>query len=348
MAAATTETTKAKKTEKTEKKAKTEKVEKTEKKTAEQAPPPPRKLNPKPATNFSLLSRKSIVDDAGDNVRGFGKGIDVESEEFKALLADIEENGVKLPIQVREAGGGTYTVVSGFRRLKASDLAGFDRVPCIIEDFAEVPETETRVEHLRQNIVENTLRADLKPAELAFGLVDLKNAARTSGKKLTNAELASMIKVSEGHVANLIRCAECLIPPILKAFKGEGGVPLTLKKAIQFSSMDKDEQRTQWDAYVGRLKSAEGEGDDEAKPKDESNKPPRMARRDEVEHLFDNVKVIEAIKLGGKWVDLNVEGTYTGAQLMQALTSVLRWTLDRSKPIPVKLPEEETEESAEE
>ncbi len=337
MAAATTttDTKAAKKSAKGEKQAET---------TPEA--PKPRKLNPKPANNFALLPRKSIVDKTEDNVRGFGKGVDTESDDFKSLLADVEENGVKLPIQVREGTKpGTYTVVSGFRRLAASDKAGFDHVPCVIEDFKDIPANETRVEHLRQNIVENSLRSDLKPAELAFGLVDLKNAARTAGNKLTNADLASMIKASEGHVANLIRCAENLIPPILKAFKGESGVPLTLKKAIQFSSMEKDEQRTQWDLYVGRMEKTEGEGGESSEGA-AGDKPPRMARRNELEHLFDNVKVIQAIKLGGKWVDLDVEGQYTGAQVMQALTSVLRWTLDRSKPMPVKLPEEETEEEA--
>src|SRR5574344_985880 len=53
-------------------------------------------------------------------------------------LADsIREYGVLQPVSVRKIGGGTYELVAGERRLRASLLAGKNDIPALITNITD-------------------------------------------------------------------------------------------------------------------------------------------------------------------------------------------------------------------
>jgi ParB family chromosome partitioning protein len=90
-----------------------------------------------------------------------------DEDELKQLAETIKEHGVRQPLSVvkSEDFEGKYEVVSGERRLRASKLAGLEKVPCIIlESAAQKDEIA---------LIENVQRADLHPIELARGLKKL-------------------------------------------------------------------------------------------------------------------------------------------------------------------------------
>ena len=55
-----------------------------------------------------------------------------DETELAALSASISENGILQPLSVRKISAVEYELVAGERRLRASVLAGFRKVPCFV------------------------------------------------------------------------------------------------------------------------------------------------------------------------------------------------------------------------
>lgn len=103
-----------------------------------------------------------------------------DDSEVQALAHSIKEHGVLQPILVVQ-DGDRYKVIAGERRLRASKLAGIDRIP------ARVLSTNDKATHeiaLRENLD----RVDLHPIEEGEGYVSLLEAqAYTSHESVAKA-----------------------------------------------------------------------------------------------------------------------------------------------------------------
>lgn len=88
-------------------------------------------------------------------------------DELVQLADTIKEHGVRQPLSVikSETFPGKYEVVSGERRLRASKIAGLEKVPCIIL------ESTLQIEEIA--LIENIQRSDLHLLEFARGLKKL-------------------------------------------------------------------------------------------------------------------------------------------------------------------------------
>jgi ParB family chromosome partitioning protein len=101
-------------------------------------------------------------------------------EEIAALAHSIKIHGVLQPILVVQ-DGDRYKVIAGERRLRASKLAGLDRIP------ARVLSTDDKATH-EVALRENLDRADLHPIEEGEGYVSLLEAqAYTSHESIAKA-----------------------------------------------------------------------------------------------------------------------------------------------------------------
>ena len=78
------------------------------------------------------------------------------------LTESVRERGVLQPILVRPKEPGSYELVAGERRLRASQRAGLKKIPALVK-------TMTDDESLLLAIVENVQRADLNALEEAQG-----------------------------------------------------------------------------------------------------------------------------------------------------------------------------------
>jgi ParB family chromosome partitioning protein len=84
-----------------------------------------------------------------------------DSTDLERLAASIGQFGQLAPIRVRrDEGRGAWVVLVGERRLRACKLAGLERVRV---EFVERPMSEADV--LAEQMVENVVRADLRPVE---------------------------------------------------------------------------------------------------------------------------------------------------------------------------------------
>ena len=115
-------------------------------------------------------------------------------DEALAELADsIAQHGVLQPLLVRPMPDGSYQLVAGERRWRASRMAGLTEVPVVVRDMTEQEAAELA-------LIENLQREDLNPMEEALGYQTLME---TYG--MTQEEAARVVNKSRPAVANALR-----------------------------------------------------------------------------------------------------------------------------------------------
>ena len=123
-------------------------------------------------------------------------------ETLKELSVSIKELGVIQPITVRKIKGNQYELVSGERRLRASKLAGLDRIPSYVR-------LANDQESLEMALVENIQRQDLDPIEIGLSYQRLIDEI-----KLTQDQLSERVGKKRSTIANYIRLLK--LDPIIQ------------------------------------------------------------------------------------------------------------------------------------
>jgi ParB family chromosome partitioning protein len=119
--------------------------------------------------------------------------------ELSQLAISIQQNGVLQPLTVRRVEGGSesdtakYELIAGERRLRASKLAGFSKVPCIVMEASGEKSAVLA-------IMENIQRSDLNYIEEAFAI---KRLIEYLG--ITQDEVAVKLGIAQSTVANKLR-----------------------------------------------------------------------------------------------------------------------------------------------
>ncbi len=119
----------------------------------------------------------------------------VEIGELAELADSIKQKGVLEPLLVKPNGDGTWMIIAGERRWRASNLAGLREVPCIEMDIDEQTIAEIA-------LIENLQRKDLNVWEEADGL-----AALSSRYNYTHEEIARKIGKSRSTVTEFFSIA---------------------------------------------------------------------------------------------------------------------------------------------
>ncbi len=115
-----------------------------------------------------------------------------DPEELEGLAASIKEQGIIQPLTViREENG--YTIVSGERRWRASEMAGIKEVPVIVRNLDAQQVMEIA-------LIENIQRVDLNAVEEAQAYAALMEAFR-----LTHGEIAIRVGKSRAVITNSLR-----------------------------------------------------------------------------------------------------------------------------------------------
>ncbi|HAJ16979.1 MAG TPA: chromosome partitioning protein ParB, partial [Microbacterium sp.] len=123
-----------------------------------------------------------------------------DPDELAELVHSVREFGVLQPVVVRDRGDGTYELIMGERRTRASREAGLDSIPAIVRDTAD--------EHLlRDALLENLHRSQLNPLEEASAYQQL-----LEDFGITQEELAGRIGRSRPQISNTIRLLKLPIP----------------------------------------------------------------------------------------------------------------------------------------
>ena len=167
-----------------------------------------------------------------------------DDEDMQQLVESIKERGVITPATVRQKEDGRYELISGHRRKRASELAGFDTLRCEVVDLNRDEATILMVES-------NFQRSQILPSEKAYAykmrLEAMKRqAGRPSkdnlvpvGQNFSREELATQSGESQTQIQRYIRLTN-LVPELLD-YVDEGRIKM--RPAVELSFLDEDSQR---------------------------------------------------------------------------------------------------------
>lgn len=149
------------------------------------------------------------------------------SEEALNELADsIREHGVLQPLLVRPLPGGSYQLVAGERRWRASRMAGLQEVPVVIREMDEEQAMEIA-------LIENLQREDLNAIEEATGYKQLMERYG-----MTQEQVAKRVGKSRPAIANVLRLLN--LPQKVMDMVGEGEVsPGHARALLAFDDQDR-------------------------------------------------------------------------------------------------------------
>ena len=148
-------------------------------------------------------------------------------EEMRAMVSSVKDKGVTQPAIVRPREDGGYEIVSGHRRQKASELAGFTDMPCIIRNLTDEQAITQMVEdntNQRENILPSERAKALKmqleaikhqgAKNFTSGQIDPKDAGKRS-----NEIVAERNKMTVKQVQRYIKLND-LVPDLQKMMDG--------------------------------------------------------------------------------------------------------------------------------
>lgn len=183
---------------------------------------------------------------------------DFDDEAIASLAESIEKHGLLQPIIVRPRLDGTYEIVAGERRWRASRMAGLTKVPVIIKEADDRTVAEIA-------LVENLQRQDLNPYEEALGYNSLmerfgltqENVSLAVGK--SRAAVANSLRllnlpknilealrngeISAGHARALLSAKSQEQQNELFLLAKEGASVRTIEALAQKTLKDKEEQK---------------------------------------------------------------------------------------------------------
>ena len=70
-------------------------------------------------------------------------------EDMDKTVESVKEYGILTPAVVRPRAKGGYEIISGHRRHKAAELAGLEKLPCIVRDLDDDTSTIIMVDSVR-------------------------------------------------------------------------------------------------------------------------------------------------------------------------------------------------------
>ncbi len=194
-----------------------------------------------------------------------------DQDGLRELADSIKEFGVITPILVSALDGGTYRLIAGERRLRASIIAGMRTIPAIV-DKSEADGTSI----LPKQLVENLQRQDLSSLERSIAIGQLKERYSWSIR-----EIAAKLGVSKSLVQRSIEILE--LPDDLQAALAAGQ---SESKVLLLASVADREMRRELLAQLEalsreqlqqELQKALGEGSGGVSHRG-TVRPPRVAR----------------------------------------------------------------------
>ena len=171
-----------------------------------------------------------------------------DDEDMMQLADSIKESGVITPATVRQKEDGRYELISGHRRKRASELAGFETLRCEVVELDRDDATILMVES-------NLQRSVILPSEKAYAYKmrldamkrkagrpskeNVSPVATNSPQGRSDVELAEQVGESKDQIRRYIRLTN-LVPELLE-FVDEG--KMKMRPAVELSYLDEDCQR---------------------------------------------------------------------------------------------------------
>lgn len=169
----------------------------------------------------------------------------IENEELFQMCESIKDKGVIVPTLVRPKEDGRYEMISGHRRKRASELAGLDKIPCIVRELSDDDAIIAMVDS-------NMQREEILPSERAYAYKMKIDAMKRQGKRTdltfsqvgiklnSYEELSEQSGESRNQIHRYIRLTY-LIPELLEKVDNK---EIALNPGVEISYLKEEEQYT--------------------------------------------------------------------------------------------------------
>jgi ParB family chromosome partitioning protein len=228
---------------------------------------------------------------------------------LRELSASIKEKGVLQPILVSRTGDGSFNLIAGERRWRATILAGLKKIPAIVKNV------DSR-DSLEMALIENIQREELNPMETAEGFNRLMKEFN-----LTQEELSDKVGKERATVANYLRLLK--LPPEIKDMLYAD--KLSMGHARALLAVDGHINQIEAARKIIRnglsVREAELLAKKAAKPdKIKGDKDPQIASLEEqlIRHLGTKIHIIQKNKKKGK-----IEIEYYSLEELNRLLDIL-------------------------
>ena len=171
-----------------------------------------------------------------------------DDEDMMQLAESIKERGVITPATVRQKEDGRYELISGHRRKRASELAGFETLRC---EVVELDRDDATILMVESNLQRSVILPSEKAHAYKMRLDAMKRKAGSPSKEnvsplatnlpqgRSDVELAEQVGESKDQIRRYIRLTN-LVPELLE-FVDEGRIKM--RPAVELSYLDEDCQR---------------------------------------------------------------------------------------------------------
>ena len=184
----------------------------------------------------------------------------IDDEYMDDMIKSVKARGVIMPAIVRKEDDGNYCMISGHRRKHAAQLAGLDKIPCIVmrltDDEATILMVDTNIHQILR----------LLPSEKAFAYKMKLDAIKHQGKKLEDTSRPLVEKLekilsadivgkeageSARTIQRYVRLTE-LLPELLELVDKETG-GIALRPAVEISYISKKNQKLLYKSFIYNL-----------------------------------------------------------------------------------------------
>jgi ParB family chromosome partitioning protein len=230
-------------------------------------------------------------------------------ESLKELAASIKERGVLQPVIVSRTGDGTFNLIAGERRWRASILAGLKKIPALIKNVASKDSLEIA-------LIENIQREDLNPIETAEAFQRLLRDFN-----LSQEDLSARVGKERATVANYLRLLK--LPDEIKTMLYNGSLGIGHAKALLAVEGKAHQVAAARRIVKDGLSVRESErlaGKATRPVKSDGKKDPQIASLEEklIRQLGTKVRILHKGKKGGK-----IEIDYYSLEELDRLLEIL-------------------------
>ena len=231
-----------------------------------------------------------------------------KDDSLRELAASIRERGVLQPVIVSRVGDGTFRLITGERRWRASSLAGLKKIPSLIKNVASKDSLEIA-------LIENIQREDLNPIEAAEAFSRL-----IIEFNLTQEDLSDRVGKDRTTVANYLRLLK--LPDEVRSYLYNGSLTMGHAKAV----LALEGKATQIDAARRIIKKGLSVREAEllskkmfGSPKTQASKDPQISALEErlIKNLGTKVRIMNKGKKG------KIEIEYYSFEELERLLDIL-------------------------
>ena len=208
-----------------------------------------------------------------------------DDETLEELSSSIKAHGVIQPVVAQKDVDGSYFIVAGERRTRASILAGLEKIPVVLSDVKEESKLEVA-------LIENIQREDLNPIEEAKAYQAIIEMGR-----LTQNELSMRVGKSRPAITNALRLLQ-LSPEMQESLKQ--GILSAGHAKVLLGLEDESERNKLFEQIITQHLSVREAEKRVAMTKKQDNKKAHTKPSDEIDRELKDIEEQFISKFGTK------------------------------------------------